>query len=194
MIRGTRELAWQPVDGQGAAERIPLTKGSFAPMVSPDGQSVVFQRGRPSAVDASIWSVPVVGGTAPRPVLQDPANSYEAAVSPNGRWLAYTSNVSGRAVQVSDSGGNESAWSPDGRRLYYRARRGFMEAAVTTPALQVTSQRRLFKDTYSGSMQHRNYDVAPDGSGFFMISQENPEAVVTLNWVTALRKQLPSGR
>jgi len=207
MLRGTRELAWQPVDGQGAAEKIPLTKGSFAPMVSPDGHFIVFQRGRQSAIDASIWSVPVVGGTAPRPVLEDPANSYEAAVSPNGRWLAYTSNVSGRAevyvrafpgpglaVQVSDSGGNEAAWSPDGQNIYYRAKRGFMEVAVTTPALHITSQRRLFKDTYSGSMQHRNYDVAPDGSGFFMISQENPEAVVTLNWVTALRTQLRGAR
>ena len=146
MIRGTRELAWQPVDGQGAAEKIPLTGGSFAPMVSPDGHSIVFQRGRQSAVDASIRSVPVVGGSRRARCSRILPTAYEAAVSPEralagvyveriGRAEIYVRAFQGPglAVQVSDSGGNEAAWSPDGQRIYYRAKRGFMEVAVTTP-------------------------------------------------------------
>ena len=69
-----------------------------------------------------------------------------------------------------------------------------MEAVVSTPALAITSRRTLFKDSFDGEMQHRNYDVAPDGSGFLMIAHEDPDVVVTLNWLTKVRAQLAAAR
>ena len=207
MALGSRQLMSQPVDGGAAAEKILKTEGSFAPEVAPDGRSVVFQRGAPLAPGAKIWSASLTGEGAPRKVMDDPFDNYEPAVSPNGHWLAYTSNATGHpevyarafpgpgaAVQVSDGGGIEAAWSPDGGRIYYRAKRALMEAVVTTPALAITSRRQLFKGKYDASRQHRNYDVAPDGTGFLMIAQQSPDAVVVLHWLPALRARLASAR
>jgi hypothetical protein len=98
-------------------------------------------------------------------------------------------------VKVSDSGGVEPAWSHDGQRIYYRVRGAMMEAVVTTtPQLAVKSHRRLFKDSFDGAMDHRNYDVARDGSGFLMLSAGASEAMVWVNWLTELRARLASAR
>jgi eukaryotic-like serine/threonine-protein kinase len=206
IVSGTREIMSQALDGAGKAEKIPDTRDSFGPTVAPDGRFVLFHRGPPDAVRARIWAASLNRTSGTRPVVDGASNSYEPALSPNGRWLAYTSSASGKAevyarpypgpglpVKVSQDGGNEAAWSRDGHRIYYRSRGAFMEAVVSTPVLAVESRRKLFKDSFAGEMQHRNYDVAPDGS-FLMIERENPDVVVTLNWLTKLRAQLEAAR
>ena len=100
----------------------------------------------------------------------------------------------GAAVKVSDSAGTEPAWSPDGRRIYYRSAGRFMAATIsTTPHLAVTAHTRLFADSSDNTMPHRNYDVSRDGSGFLMIAPHTtarPEAVLILNWLGSLRELL----
>ena len=204
----SREIMSQSVAGGTASDRVAGTGRAFAPEVAPDGGSVVFQRNAPGT-DWSIWSASLNGAGAPRKVVDDPFNNYEPAVSRDGNWLAYTSTVTGRpevyvrpfsgpgrAVQVSDSGGIEPAWSPDGHQIYYRAKGAIMAVAVTTPALAITSRRQLLKGTFDDhSMPHRNYDVAPDGTGFLIIAPPaSPEAVIVLNWLTELRARLARER
>lgn len=204
-----RELMSQPVAGGTAADRVPETGSSFAPEVAPDGGSVVFQRGTPIKNNWSIWSASLSGDGAPRKVVDDLFINYEPSLSRDGKWLAYTSTATGRpevyarrfpgpgrAVQVSDSGGSEPAWSPDGRRIYYVRKGALMAVDVTTPALAITSHKQLFKGAFDDHlMPHRNYDVAADGSSFLMIAPAgNPEAVVVLNWLTALRARLANAR
>ncbi|HUQ80146.1 MAG TPA: hypothetical protein VM076_03350, partial [Gemmatimonadaceae bacterium] len=194
-------LMSQPVDG-GAATAVRGSTGGFAPMVAPDGKSIVFQRPARST-GWKVWSVPTSGDSMARPLVDDSLSHAMPAVSPDGRWVAEVSNGTGRnevyvrslpgpgaAVKVSDGGGAEPAWSPDGRRIYYRVRGAFMAANVATSPLSITSPRQLFKDAFDGAMPHRNYDVLPDGSGFVMISGGTPETVVVLNWLTELRARL----
>jgi Tol biopolymer transport system component len=203
---GPRDLLTQALDG-GPADTVPGTGNAFTPMVTPDGRAVVFQRAARASGPWSVWWAPLTGGGAPQMVLGDPVDPYMPAVSPDGRWLAYASTTTGRDeiyarpfpgpgpdVPISANGGTEPAWSPDGGRIYYRANGAFMEAVVTTPALAVVSRRQLFKDPFDHSMPHRNYDVAPDRTGFVMIGQERPQAVIVLNWATQLRARLRRAR
>ncbi len=115
----------------------------FAAEVAPDGRELLFQR----QADGSwgIWSAPMDGSRRPRPVVREGFDAYMPALSPDGRRLAYASNASGRhevyvrpfpgpgaAVQVSEAGGTEPAWSRDGRRLFYRGGRR-LHAATLAP-------------------------------------------------------------
>jgi len=203
---GNRALMSQPVDG-GAATMLAETGDAFTPTVAPDGRSVLFQRGPTNGSAWSIWSASLTGEGAPHKVVGDPLNPHSPALSNDGQWLAYISKATGReevyvrpfpgpgqSVMISDSGGTEPAWSSHGYRIYYRNRGAFMEVVVTPPALAITSRRQLFKDPFVHSMPHRNYDVAPGGTGFLMIGHENPEAVVVLNWLTELRARLAGTR
>ena len=204
MRGGFAGLASQPVDGGAEAETFQGTEGAFAPTVTPDGHSALYQRN----TDGSIWSAPLRGAGTLRKVLDDSVTRYTMpALSPDGRWLAYVSNATGRdevyarpypgpgpAVQISDSGGKEPAWSPrDGHRIYYMKKGALMAVGVrvSTRVLAITSSKQLFKGEYDGGMPHRDYDVAPDGKGFLMIAQaRRPEAVVGLHWLPELRAQL----
>jgi serine/threonine-protein kinase len=173
-------------------------------MVTPDGESVVYQQRSDSGW--TIWIASLNGKSAPRKVVDGPTADYMPAVSPNGRWLAHVSRATGRpevyvraypgpgpVVPVSVSGGIEPVWSADGSRIFYRAGGTLMAAAVTTPALAITSRDSLFSDAFDGTMPHRNYDVSRDGTSFLMIAPSkagSPEAVVVLNWLTKLQASL----
>ncbi|MDB4893557.1 MAG: protein kinase [Gemmatimonadetes bacterium] len=199
-------LLSQLVDGSAGAEPVPGSERGFGPSVAPDGKSVVFQRGSLS-VGWEVWSASITGLGGSRKVLDDQFTHYMPSLSPDGHWLADVSSVTGQnevyvhpypgpgaAVQVSDGGGTEPAWSPDGYRIYYRANGAFMAAALSMPHHAVTWRRQLFRDTFDGAMPHRNYDVAPDGSGFLMITGGSSEAFVVLNWVSELRARLARAR
>jgi Tol biopolymer transport system component len=212
MRGGKRGLLSLPVDGGGTADTLPETVDAFAPAVAPNGRSVVFQRppARPAhpAHAWSIWSASLQGEGAPRRVLEDQFVNFMPTVSPDGRALAYVSDATGRrevyarpfpgggaAVQVSEGGGIEPAWSPDGRRIYYLEPKGALMAAAATPALAITSRTRILDKAFVGGMPHRNYDVAPDGTGFLMIAPGGrPDAVVVLDWLPELRARLASVR
>jgi dipeptidyl aminopeptidase/acylaminoacyl peptidase len=115
------------------------------------------------------------------------------ALSPDGRWLAYQSDESGRPevyvrqwpglggrVQVSQNGGTEPAWSRDGRELFFRSGGGvepFMVAATfeAAPSFRVRSRTQLFNlASYEFATPHRNYDLFPDGRSFVMVRQGLP--------------------
>ena len=124
-------------------------------------------------------------------------------LSPDGRWLAYMSNESGRneiyvrafpsmgeRVLVSEDGGEEPLWSADGRTLYYRTRAQLVGARVTTsPTFAVVQRQPLFEAGYGLNSAHTNYDVTRDGKHFVLprsISADAP-VVVVMNWRGSLR-------
>ena len=114
--------------------------------------------------------------------MSTPASEVAPALSPDGRWLAYSSDESGqyevyvRALSggerylVSD-GGTEPAWSADGQELFYRHGPGLIAASVRGGTVfTVISRTELFSDPdYEVDPTHANYDVAPDGRHFAMV-------------------------
>jgi serine/threonine-protein kinase len=139
------------------------------------------------------------------------------ALSRDDKWLAYSSNQSGREevymrpleggeqVQVSVGGGTEPLWSPDGRELFYRGRVGddargepMMMAAsvVTTPTLAVTSRKALFPGTgIVTANPHGNFDVSPDGRTFvFIRSNPSSRVIVIQNLAAMVAKRRASQR
>jgi len=131
--------------------------------------------------------------------------------SPDGRWLAYVSDESGRDkvyVQpyaasgekqlISPEGGTEPQWSPDGRELFFRQGRQMMSVQVKQTEATLTAGRPqlLFEGPYvMGNAGEVNYDISPEGQRFLMIKETEPAPAqinVVLNWFEELKRLVPT--
>ena len=142
--------------------------------------------------------------------LATPFQERVARFSPNGRWVAYVSNDSGRdevyvrpysgsggKITVSNDGGTEPVWAANGKELFYRNGDRVLAAAVATePTFSTSPPRVIFEGGYerdrgSGGA-NANYDVARDGQRFLMIQAPpaSPNIVVALNWFEELKARL----
>ncbi|MGK2962822.1 MAG: TolB family protein [Gemmatimonadaceae bacterium] len=142
------------------------------------------------------------------PIIADNSRAQYPALSHDGRWLAYVSNRSGTDqvyvrpwrgggpdVAVSQNGGTEPVWSPDGRELYYRGTNGrypvLIAATVsTTRDFTVTNRTGLFPiGDIAQAAPQANYDISPDGRTFVMVrlAQSN-EITVLRNLPEIVRK------
>jgi serine/threonine-protein kinase len=147
-----------------------------------------------------------------RPWLQTQFSEGDGRFSPNGQWLAYTSDQSGRTevwvrpfpgpgkpVQVSSGGGHDAVWSGDGKEVFYRNGLKMLSARVVPGAVfRVDPPRVLFeRGSWAPSTASRMYDVAPDGR-FVMTENEpndytNPASIVViLNWSQELKARVPA--
>ena len=131
-------------------------------------------------------------------------------LSPDGRWLVYQSNESGRfeiyvrpfpnpgaRVQVSNQGGTEALWSRSGRALYYRTPAGIVSVAVTTgSSFSIGERKTVLMNEYVTDATHPSYDVSPDGSQFLMLKRAGAETkpIVVYNWGRELREKLAAGK
>ena len=150
------------------------------------------------------------GGRGPvEPVI---ANQFQTAYpmpSPDGRWFAYVSNQSGsqevfvrslagqgEELQVSQDGGTEPVWSPDGRELFYRGyadgRAKLMVAELRmVPELEVLSRKALFPvDEILGASPHANYSISPDGKTFVMVRRAPANRIVVLQNLPELVRRI----
>ncbi len=141
---GPFNLFRRPADGSGPAERLVASRRHQYPEAfTPDGRTLVYTEGHPET-GFDLWTLDLAT-RPPRaaPLLRTAANELFAAVSPDGRWLAYTSDISGRwdvyvqalpggggKWQASPEGGVHPAWSPAGDRLYYLYGGKVMEVPV----------------------------------------------------------------
>lgn len=166
-----------------------------------DGRTIAFVERKPNG-EHDIWVVE--RGRDPAPFLLTPADESSPEFSPDGRWLAYVSDESGRNevyVQpypgpggrwlASTAGGTDPVWSPDGREMYYLQGDQMMAVPfVTTPAPSPGVPRRLFEGAYERSAVGRNYDLSPDGTRFVMIRGDQadrpPQIHVVLNWASEI--------
>jgi Tol biopolymer transport system component len=146
-----------------------------------------------------------------RPLVVTSGADQWTDISPNGRWLAYTSNVSGQSevyvrpmagndqIQISVSGGAEPMWSRDGRELFYRAVNGAHQVLAsatiqTEPSLAVTARQNLFSvDEYDPAQPHSNYDVSADGRSFFMVRRGPVGRIVVIQNLVGLVRRLQGG-
>jgi len=204
---GRSNLYWKDADGSGAEQR--LTTCDFqqiATSFTPDGKTVVFDQDSPSG-GRDIWTLTMQADEKPCPFVQTPFDEQGGAVSPDGRWLAYVSNDSGRDevyVQsfpkparrwtISNGGGKSPVWGTGGNELFYRNGNKMMLVAVTArPPFSATSPRVAFDLPPRVSQ----YDVARDGR-FLMIQNQGQGSVDTLNviinWFEELKRLVPTGK
>ena len=175
---------------------------------SPDGTLVIREEIPGKGMDLMHW--PDITDESTIEILLDGKNDeLSPTVSPDGRWLAYVSNQSGRdeiyvtafpnpagVVQVSIAGGANPAWSADGRELFYFEGSKFIAATIATdPDFRVTGRRTLFEGSFRQYRWQRQYDVHPDGEYFVMISDPpGGHLEVILNWFEELKKTNDSNR
>ena len=207
-------------DGTGEAEKIVSSpgRGLFPKSWSKDGKSLVVWEFTPSSQGQDIGMISMEGDHVRKPLLQEKYVEKDPMVSPDGRWMAYASNESGKYEvyvrpfpdvnngkwQVSTSGGNTPLWSPDGRELYYHIEDAAMAVPVETgPAFNHGKPKVLFQlKTYiraSGiNMSDWTYwDISPDGKRFLMWKEtdaaaEGPRKInIVLNWLEELKEKVP---
>jgi Tol biopolymer transport system component len=195
-------LCRKPSDGSGTEEKLFTDDHQIVPTDwSPDGKVLVFERAI-EAPKAQIWTLPLEGDRKPRMVLDRAAG---ARLSPDSRWLAYHSGVSGQLEvyvvpfaggqgkwQVSAAGGMYPEWSRDGKEIYYMDLAGnLLEVSVKEigGALQFGSPQTLVSKWTI--VNQPLFDVAPDGKKILLdrVAQQvtQPLTVVT-NWTTELKK------
>jgi Tol biopolymer transport system component len=195
-------------DASGTREAEPLLVDADEKYVSdwsPDGRYLLFtSRGSSNTTGWDISAVPVDGDRKPFSVVKTQFNELWATFSPDGKYIAYQSNESGRAEiyvhefpearnkwQVSTEGGTEPHWRGDGRELFYRSGTRVIAVPVQTGAtFTVGSPVPLFQTRFSTATVRSRYRPAPDGQRFIVLGPlaretEQPPAVV-LNWTAAL--------
>ena len=199
-------LRWVAADAGDTAESLLAGEIRQIPdAFTPDGRSLVFERWNPHTL-GDVWILPLDASRTPRPYLRGPADERSAALSADGRQLAYVSDESGPdevyvrpfvgngpPVQISRGGGGEPRWAQSGRELFYRGPEGMVAAAVrTTSPLMVDSRTVLFDDRpYVSYRIGAAYDVHPDGNRFVMVRRgsHGRDVIVVLNWIDQLRSR-----
>jgi serine/threonine-protein kinase len=196
------------VAADGSAQPVTLMGEGVNPSptsVSPDGKLVIGVRSPGQARSGNdIWVLPLEGEAKPQPFLDKRFTRGDLQFSPDGKWVAYESNESGRneiyvvpypgpggKSQVSTDGGTQPRWNRTGRELFFRSGDKLMAVDVETGAAFRAGAARMLFEKVSG-----DYDVAPDGKRFLMLkpstaTADSTELHVILNWFDDLRRRVP---
>jgi serine/threonine-protein kinase len=186
---GPLALYVTPADGSGPAKQVSERESGAQTATSwrRDGRALAFQTYENPGTWGDIW-VLSFDDSIPRPFLQSPATEFMGQFSPDGNWMAYVSDASGRwevyvqpypgpggVVRVSLNGGTEPMWAPSGQELFYRdlsGRRVYSVSVDTDTDIRFSMPTQLFEGEFrSGGRFGRSYDVTPDGQRFLMLEQ-----------------------
>jgi dipeptidyl aminopeptidase/acylaminoacyl peptidase len=195
----------KPVDASGDGEFLLESERSQFPMSwSPHGDLLAFEEYHPdSGID--IWLLPRDG--SPQSFLVSAFNEHSPRFSPDGRFIAYVSNESGRdevyvqhypstgrKYTISTDGGSEPLWSRNGRELFYRNGDAVMGVDLEpSEEFRPGAPHLLFEGQYVADI-FPNWDISPDGQRFLMVQSETPparEIRVVLNWFEELKELVP---
>jgi Tol biopolymer transport system component len=202
------------IDGRDE-QRLTSTKRSHSPTSwTPDGRTLAMTEGTESGF-SQISLVSLDGDRTPRPFIRGPFNAGGATFSPDGRWVAYVSDETGRdevyvrsfpepgtSVQVSGEGGTEPTWARNGHELFFRNGDEMVTVEVTLqPTFAAGRPRVLFsRDNPPGQSgrlyeSEPDYAVSADGQRFLMPAYRRdpssiPSAHVVLNWFEALKAKM----
>jgi Tol biopolymer transport system component len=209
--KGSYDLYVKDVSGSGSEKPLFESKDwKFPDDWSKDGKYIVFENDG-DKTKADLWLLPLFGDRKARPLLQNDFNEAQGRLSPNGKWIAYGSDETGRSEvyvqsfpvlgakrQVSTGGGAQPCWSADQKEIYYMApdgrlmaveitSNGSFEAGVPTPLFSThVPQLPLVGND-------RNQYVVTRDSQRFLINRLASEGVATpitvvFNWTKLLRK------
>ncbi|HLT09436.1 MAG TPA: hypothetical protein VK028_01350, partial [Micromonosporaceae bacterium] len=187
---GTAQVWQQAADGSGTPTLlVDEPRGIYEVNYSPDGEWLLYRTDDVADGSGDIYARRTGGDTTAIPVATSDAEETSAAISPDGRWIAYAvriglakeiivrpfPDVDAGRVQVSNGGGTEPLWSRDGRTLYYRhPGQGQVLAAAMRPDGSFPSEGRavVFQAPvleYWDNDDTRQYSLTPEGTGFLMM-------------------------
>jgi Tol biopolymer transport system component len=203
----------RPADGSGNEDLLWKAEDAVFPQSwSPDGTAIACLRIRNDG-GSDVWILPTGGNRRPAPFLETPFSEAQPEFSPDGRWIAYASNESGRfevyarpypgpggKLQASNDGGFEPAWSRDGKELFYRNGPKMMAVAVRPgPSSSFGKPVTIFENSglyREPNLERRLYDVAPDGTRFVMLraiaAGSPPQLRVLTGWTERARQPKPA--
>jgi Tol biopolymer transport system component len=192
-------------DGTEVRRLAQLPRPAWATSVSPDGETLLLnQAGEHGGYDIGLLSLRQGGQS--KLLVETPFSEHDAMFSPDGRWIAYVSEESGRAEvyvqpfpgpgsksRVSLDGGDSPAWSRDGKELFFVQGTKMMTSRLTLiPGLSSSKPEVLFDAPWRGG----KYVVAPDGRFLTIRLSEaatsTREIRVVLNWFEELKRRLPN--
>jgi serine/threonine-protein kinase len=211
------ELFWHRPDGVGQPEQLSDTAAEklvpFPNAVTPDGKQIIF-RASLAAGKNDLFVLDIGGDKKPKKLLDTEHDERNAALSKDGRFMAFESDLSGkfeiyvrpypdvnrRQWPVSTGGGSEPVWAQSGQEIFYVSPNNkLMSVPVKALGtdLEFGKPSELFDVTpYFFGGVGRNYDVFPDGKRFVMVknpvsaSGGGPRINVVINWVDELRTRL----
>jgi eukaryotic-like serine/threonine-protein kinase len=207
---GSPGIYWQAADGTGVAERLLASTQFRSPWAfTPDARSLIIRDGDiKTGVDLAVLSADGKGVITP--LIKQTSNQTNADLSPDGKWIAYQSNESGRDEvyvrpfpsvdggrwQLSTSGATRPVWARNGRELFYLDGTLHLVAVpVQTGATFISgSPAILFELPSAPTATARSYDVAPDGRFLVIKFPQNdktsntPALNVVLNWTDELER------
>ena len=215
-------IYWVRSDGASASVQLMESKDILAPhSFSPDGKRLAyFDSGGETQGD--LWTLPIDWSDPEHPkpgkpevFLRTPAGEIDPVFSPDGRWIAYSSNEgpkteiyvrpfpadpSGGKWQASNGGGRLAVWSRNGRELFYEAEDQIMVVSYAVQGASfIPDKPRLWSSHRLVSSENfRNYDLAPDGKRFAIVkpieeAKPTTQVNVLLNFFDELRRRAPSG-
>ena len=172
----------------------------FPCAISPDGKWLIYAKW--TAENINLWLAPL-DGTAGRRLLNTSAREMDAVFSPDGGWIAYTSDDTGRneiyvrafpidaqRTQISKGGGTLPTWSRNGQELFYRSSAGLASVRLKKNGsrLDTSEPSELFR-LGAGSRLFDAYAVAPDGAHFFLLRSTGDDRLSVIeNWTGLLKE------
>jgi serine/threonine-protein kinase len=212
---GTMTMWWMPADRSSPPELLtPIGSMQSPESWSPDGETLAFTQMDDPQRGSDIYTLSLDGDKKPRALIRTKFSEGSPKFSPNGLWLAYSTNESGQPevwamaypagerIPISTNGGTDPLWRHDGRQLYYRLGDQMMVVDISYgPTLQASKPRLLWRGNYlagAGSScgmagpTSANYDVTPDGERFLMIEDasstaESERLRLVSNWSMELK-------
>jgi serine/threonine protein kinase len=208
---GVYNLYWKSASGVGGEELLLESPQTKIPLDwSQDGRFLIYRVSDPKN-GFDLWVLPISGDRKPFPFVATSFDERDAQFSPDGRWVAYQSNESGRfdiyvqpfpgpggKWQVSNAGGIQPRWQRDGKALFYISAEGKLmsvsvEAAFTTQTFKAATPVELFVTRILGlNGQRQQYSVSKDGLQFLINVPAESASVapitVVLNWNPGARK------
>ena len=202
---------------------IPAGGGEAEPLVMRGRNLVVTSLSRggeflfsPGPTLSDIWVSSLEGDREPQPIRENRFHERSAVFSPDGQWIAFTSDRSRtdeiyvqpypseggieRIEQISNNGGRQPVWSHDGRELFYRSDDSMMVVPIQMePTFKAGAPQLLFEGAYSDAYygSTSNYDITDDGQRFLMVKSSALRGTgdtlrVVLNWFEELTRLVPT--
>ena len=201
-----RHLVLHPLDANAPLRSLVVSRNDVWPGAWTSDRRLIYMEDPPTSI-TDIKQVGLEEGAQPEPFIVGPTTDFHPSLSPDGKWIAYTTFLptqiivrplaGGAPRQITPDRGWQPRWTRDGTEIVYRGLGHFMSVAIrTSPTLEVGKPQALFADTYVVGGDGHGYDVTPDGERFIVVKPAEGERLPVPvhfvdNWFQELTRRIP---